>query len=323
MYTGMSKITIVIPCYNASAYIGRCIQALERQAFTNFKVLFVDDFSTDDTVDVLSSYRDITTFNFEILHNESNNGPAYSRNQGILKANSEFITFCDCDDWYDSNFLERLYSMLLNTNSDIVFCGYKVVDEYGNSQVRPLTDKSGKISREEVFGLDADSLCMMMVKTSIMKDTLLPNLRNGEDVATVPLLMARSNSYAVTNDCLYNYFRRKGSSSQKPCMKVVESLVASFDYTKNNLPMEYRHELEYIGVKNMLYGALITLFSFSYDTEKAENILSHFEKEFPKWYSNSLISNLSLYKRLVLHCLRFRCFFCVKLMAFVRSRVIN
>lgn len=90
--------------------------------------------------------------------------------------------------------MEKLYQLLLNTNSDIAFCGYKVVDENGNLQMRALTDKSGTLSRTEIFGLDVDSLCMMMVKTSIMKDTLLPNLRNGEDVATVSLLIGKAKA---------------------------------------------------------------------------------------------------------------------------------
>ena len=80
----------------------------------------------------------------------------------------------------------------------MAFCGYKVVDEHGKSQSRPVYNRSGLISREEAFCLDADSLCMLMVKTDIMKDTLLPDLRNGEDVATVPLLMAKANRYAAT-----------------------------------------------------------------------------------------------------------------------------
>ena len=319
----MRKITIVIPCYNASVYIDRCIKALEKQNFKDFKVIFIDDFSTDNTIDILSSFKGITTFHFEVLCNNSNCGPAYSRNRGILKADSDFITFCDCDDWYESDFLEKLYQLLLNTNSDIAFCGYKVVDENGNLQMRALTDKSGTLSRTEIFGLDVDSLCMMMVKTSIMKDTLLPNLRNGEDVATVSLLIGKAKGYAVTSDCLYNYFRRQGSASQKPCMKVVDSLVASFDYTKNYFPPEDRHELEYLGVKNMLYGALITLFSFGYDTKKAENILSQFEHEFPKWYLNPFIPNLSLYKRFVLLCLRYHCFLGVRVIAMLRNWIIN
>ena len=53
----MRKITIVIPCYNASVYIDRCIKALEKQNFKDFKVIFIDDFSTDNTIDILFILR--------------------------------------------------------------------------------------------------------------------------------------------------------------------------------------------------------------------------------------------------------------------------
>ena len=76
----MRKITIVIPCYNASVYIDRCIKALEKQNFKDFKVIFIDDFSTDNTIDILSSFKGITTFHFQVLCYKSNCGAADSRN---------------------------------------------------------------------------------------------------------------------------------------------------------------------------------------------------------------------------------------------------
>lgn len=314
----MLKIAVVIPCYNASDYIPMCVSHLSKQTYTNFEVIFVDDCSIDNTWDILKSIKDSSALNVTILRNDINSGPGVSRNKGILCAKSEYITFCDSDDWYEPNYLEKMLVLLESTNSDVVFCGYKVVDENGRVQERPLSPKTGKITRKEAFCLDADSLCMLMVKTSIMKETLLPDLRNGEDVATVPLLMAKAQGYAVTKECLYNYFRRQGSASQKPTMNVVNSLVNSFKYLQCNFPPEYKLELEYLGVKNMLYGALISLFTFSYDTGKASLILDHFENQYPSWSQNPYINGLSSYKRIVVRLLSKRLFILVKAIAVIR-----
>lgn len=311
-------VTIVIPCYNVAKYIKRCIDSLVDQSFQKFKVILVDDKSTDDTYQYLLQLQVTSGLDIMVLQNSCNSGPAVSRNKGILEADTKYITFCDSDDWYEPDFLKTMVSLLEDNAADMAFCGYKVVDEHGNSQSRPVYNRSGLISREEAFCLDADSLCMLMVKTDIMKDTLLPDLRNGEDVATVPLLMAKANRYAATVSCLYNYFRRSDSASERPTMKAVESLVCSYQYVQKNFPDKYIKEKEFLGIKNLLYSTMITLFSCSNNRHMAKSLLQEFEDIYPNWKNNPYIASLRGYKKIVLQFLYYRFFLGVKFISFVR-----
>lgn len=311
-------VTIVIPCYNVAKYIKRCIDSLVGQSFQKFKVILVDDKSTDDTYQYLLQLQATSGLDIMVLQNSCNSGPAVSRNKGILEADTKYITFCDSDDWYEPDFLKTMVSLLEDNAADMAFCGYKVVDEHGNSQSRPVYNRSGLISREEAFCLDADSLCMLMVKTDIMKDTLLPDLRNGEDVATVPLLMAKANRYAATVSCLYNYFRRSDSASERPTMKAVESLVCSYQYVQKNFPDKYIKEKEFLGIKNLLYSTMITLFSCSNNRHMAKSLLQEFEDIYPNWKNNPYIASLRGYKKIVLQFLYYRFFWGVKFISFVR-----
>lgn len=311
-------VTIVIPCYNVAKYIKRCIDSLVGQSFQKFKVILVDDKSTDDTYQYLLQLQATSGLDIMVLQNSCNSGPAVSRNNGILKADTKYITFCDSDDWYEPDFLKTMVSLLEDNAADMAFCGYKVVDEHGKSQSRPVYNRSGFISREEAFCLDADSLCMLMVKTDIMKHTLLPNLRNGEDVATVPLLMAKANRYAATVSCLYNYFRRSDSASERPTMKAVESLVCSYQYVQKNFPDKYIKEKEFLGIKNLLYSTMITLFSCSNNRHMAKSLLQEFEDIYPNWKNNPYIASLRGYKKIVLQFLYYRFFLGVKFISFVR-----
>lgn len=311
-------VTIVIPCYNVAKYIKRCIDSLVGQSFQKFKVILVDDKSTDDTYQYLLQLQATSELDIMVLQNSCNSGPAVSRNNGILKADTKYITFCDSDDWYEPDFLKTMVSLLEDNAADMAFCGYKVVDEHGKSQSRPVYNRSGFISREEAFCLDADSLCMLMVKTDIMKHTLLPNLRNGEDVATVPLLMAKANRYAATVSCLYNYFRRSDSASERPTMKAVESLVCSYQYVQKNFPDKYIKEKEFLGIKNLLYSTMITLFSCSNNRHMAKSLLQEFEDIYPNWKNNPYIASLRGYKKIVLQFLYYRFFLGVKFISFVR-----
>lgn len=312
-------ISIIIPCYNAGEYIHRCIFYLKQQTYPNFNVIFVDDCSIDNTKEILIVEKAKLELNMTIIHNDKNYGPGISRNKGIMYASSKYITFCDCDDWYEPNYLETMVTLLESNNADIAFCGYKVVDEHGNSKLRPIYYKSGIISRNEAFALDADSLCMMMVKTDIMQKCLLPDLRNGEDVATIPMLMVKSFKYAVTDKCLYNYFRRSGSASEKPTINVVDSLLSSFEYTKKKFPYNYHKELEFLGIKNVLYSSLITLFSIGYNKEKASEILNSFEHDFPEWRNNPYLHNLRFYKKLIVILASRRYFMVIRLVAILRN----
>jgi glycosyltransferase involved in cell wall biosynthesis len=319
----MAKISVIIPCYNAGQYIDRCFSSIKNQSFNDAQVIFIDDCSTDATLSKLADLQKKYPSEIVVLRNEKNSGPAVSRNKGIIAATSEYTAFCDCDDWYEPDFLEKMLNTLEKNHADIVFCGYHVADEHGNQQSRPISSVCGSLSLSEALGLEADSLCMLMVKSSIMKETLLPDIRNGEDAAVVPLLTVRSQRHAVLSECLYNYFRRQGSASQKPDMRVVDSLVASFEYTKINFPKERIVELEYIGMKNVLYAAVISLFDFSYDTKKANEIISDFEKDFPHWIDNPYFSKLNRYKQVVLKLEHFRCYFMIRLIALFRKWLVN
>ena len=316
-------VTIVIPCYNVAEYIERCIDSLVGQSFQKFKVILVDDKSTDDTYKYLLRLQATSGLNIKVLQNSCNSGPAVSRNKGIMAAETKYITFCDGDDWYEPHFLKTLVSLLEENVADMAFCGYNVVDEHGVFQSRPVFYRSGLISRQEAFCLDADSLCMLMVKTEIMKNTLLPDLRNGEDIATVPLLMSKAERYVATKSCLYNYFRRSDSASEKPTMKTVDSLVSSYQYVQKNFPDKYIKEKEFLGIKNLLYSTMITLFSCSNDRRMAKRLLQEFEDVYPNWRYNSYITSLRGYKKVILRMVSLRCFFVIRIVAILRNKVMK
>ena len=317
----MSKIAIIIPCYNTSDYIERCLNALEEQTFKDFEVIMIDDCSTDNTIDVIEKKSKHTSFSVTLLKNEKNSGPAVSRNKGICYAESDFITFCDCDDWYDPDFLSVMHRKMMENDANLVFCGYKVVNEAKKVELRSLVESDSLCSISEALRLDADSLCMMMVRTSIMKTTLLPNIRNGEDMAVTPLLIEKAGGCVAISDTLYNYFRRDNSASQSPTMQVVDSLVESFKYINSNTLGGFNKEIEFIGIRNLLYSGLITLMSFSNDKKRGNEIIDWFETQFPNWWDNSYMKDLPNYKRTFLKCVHLRLYIGMRIIAKIRKIV--
>lgn len=318
----MAKVTVIIPCYNAEKYIEKCLGELNKQEYKDFEVICVDDASSDNTVKVIDNFKNKASFNIRIIKNESNMGPAASRNRGVRMANTNYITFCDSDDWYRKDYLSSMVEAMTKHDADIVFCGYTVINEYDAEIKRPLLSEKEVMSSTEAIVLDVDSLCMMMVKANIMKGIQIPDVRNGEDMAVIPLLIASSNKCVALGEALYYYFRRSNSASQVVSMKVVKSLIRSFEYIENNIRnATFHREIEYLGIRNLLYPVIISLLTFSNDYTKANEIVNQFEKKYPLWTSNIYMAKLPKYKKIVLFLIKHKMYRSVRLVAQIRKKI--
>lgn len=300
----MPQISVIIPCYNASQYIDRCFTALEQQVYKDFEVIVVDDYSTDDTVAKIGAWKKKGTLSINLLQNEVNNGPAHSRNKGISKASGNFISFCDIDDWYDESYLSEMVKAQSNNNADMVFCGYKLVFD-SSKNIKHVLDVTfeNTHNKKDVLLLGIDSLWTLIVRKEIISEIPQPDIRNGEDMAIIPLLIVNSRNFAFIKKPMYNYYCRSGSASTTPSLSVIDSLKKSFNHICTNMPDLYEQETEFIGIKNLLYGASLNLFKLSYEKDYAQRIIVEFESRFPNWRHNEYISSLPIFKRVFIKSL--------------------
>lgn len=115
---GCEKITvsIIIPIYNVSSYIERCIKSVLGQTYTNIECILVDDASPDDSISkcerLLSSYTG--AIHFLILHHQKNKGLSAARNTGTKAATGDYIFYLDSDDELPSDCIAILTKPVLN-----------------------------------------------------------------------------------------------------------------------------------------------------------------------------------------------------------------
>ena len=316
----MPKISVIIPCYNSGSYIIRCLKALECQSFKDFDVFVIDDCSSDNSVQTIEEYLTSSLMKIHLLKNTINSGPAASRKRGIIASNADFICFCDSDDWYDDGYLQEMVSAQAVNDADVVFCSFRLAFDSGKKTERLVVYGEGELSDKQKVMLKApDSLCLMMVRRDILLNVPHPDMRNGEDMALIPLILSQADRFAAVNKCMYNYYCRKDSASMKPTMKMIESLEASFSFINKNLSDEFQEEKEYIGIRNLLYGALLNLFKFSFNRKKANQIKNDFEKSFPLWHKNPNYGELPLSKRVFLKCVEKRRWLLAKSISHIHS----
>lgn len=120
----MPKISVIIPVYNASQYINRCIDSILSQTYSDFEIVAVNDGSTDNSLDILKTYESKSNF---LVIDQKNSGPAIARNKGLDASNGEYIMFIDSDDYIDSDYIESYINCIEKSNFDVVMGGYKKV----------------------------------------------------------------------------------------------------------------------------------------------------------------------------------------------------
>lgn len=112
------QITVLMPAYNAAAYISDAINSVLQQSFTDFELLIVNDGSTDDTVNVIGSFTDSRI----VLINQINGGVAAALNTGLAHARAPYIARFDADDICYHKRLEIQYDFM-RSNPDYIILG--------------------------------------------------------------------------------------------------------------------------------------------------------------------------------------------------------
>jgi glycosyltransferase involved in cell wall biosynthesis len=124
----MKKVSIILPVYNGESTIVETINSIQNQSYSNFELLIIDDGSTDNTLAKIEEIGDPRIKIFSYLNQER----AKARNEGISKAEGEFIAFMDADDLWTSDKLELQVLALEQTpDAGVAYSWIKFIDEQG------------------------------------------------------------------------------------------------------------------------------------------------------------------------------------------------
>ena len=110
------KISLIIPVYNEAPFLKRCLDSVKNQSKAFDEVIVIDDASSDNSLEIINEYADA----FQIYHLSKNRGVSYTRNFGIDKASSEYITFLDSDDELLINTCELMHEAINLFNDDMI-----------------------------------------------------------------------------------------------------------------------------------------------------------------------------------------------------------
>ena len=128
-----TKLSVIVPMYNASAYIAECIESLLAQTLDDIEIVVIDDGSSDDSREIVEQYLDSGSV---ILRQNPDKGVSAARNLGLSLARGEYVGFVDADDTVSPRMYEALYEQAEAEDADMVICGRVYVYEDGETVER-------------------------------------------------------------------------------------------------------------------------------------------------------------------------------------------
>lgn len=207
------KVSVIVPVYNNSKYIGTTLDSIISQDFDSFEIIIVDDGSTDDSLEVITNkLKDLTIPN-TVFHQE-NMGVSAARNKGIELSNGDYLVFVDADDYIAPNHLSSLY------NGKTDFSLIQLVKKEGGVISNPHIYSQDCISTKEFIEMELKmqipfNFVQLMYKSDIIKKNSIKFSQKyiyGEDTYFSLLALSYGDKIAVSNEITYYYIQHPTSA---------------------------------------------------------------------------------------------------------------
>lgn len=296
-------ISIVIPVYNVSSYIVRCLQSVVTQKnSSNMEVILVDDCGTDDSIalatEFLVGYKEV---NYQILHHTQNGGLSAARNTGLKAATGEYVYFLDSDDALTEDALAKLMKPLEDQHYDLVVGDYITYPNSVASSMLVLPE-GPVMGQENILQTYAQGLWYVMAWNKLCRrEFLMENnlfFEEGllhEDVIWTFKVACKAASMYVVKQPTYIYSIREASIMTGMSIdKDVSIYVKVFDKIADFIQNEHREygQSEYSIFQGKRAGILYSLL------QKGESAL--YKKYYPMFYKQCYVSPWKAFRRNVI-----------------------
>ncbi len=216
-------ISVIVPVYNAAAYLETCVLSVRSQSFDSWELLLVDDGSTDASPGLCDQWaaRDPR---IRALH-QRNGGVSAARNAGIAEACGEWLSFVDADDCVESAFLQTLYEQAIESEADLSICTMrKFAGDWEGGTLECPGLPNGAFGREKIVGEMAlylmrfnacNSICTKLFRRDIVEAgglLLTPGRTHGEDREFLLRYLAHCQRVVYDPRALYRYRTVSGSA---------------------------------------------------------------------------------------------------------------
>lgn len=304
----MKKVSIVVPVYNTSKYLEKCLESLVHQTYNNLEIILIDDKSTDNAKEIIKEYSSKYSF-VKGIYNKENKGIGYTRNRGIKIAVGDYLVFVDSDDYLDLDNVEKMVTLAENEKLDFVVCDVKKVNENDQliSYEHILHFKNSTIKENPKLLLDINlGPCNKLIAKSLFDEkSLFSESLKYEDLYLLPLLLCKAKKIGKVENTYYNYLIHENSETTTMDKRVFDILEVLNHINQYFKELDYYKEIycfiEYLNIR--------TLFRYTLQQKKQkrkkdrndfiEQSFVFLNKNFPNWRKNKLYKKRNLLKRFI------------------------
>lgn len=231
-------ISVIMPTYNRGYIIENAINSIINQTYKNFELIIVDDFSTDNTDEIVNSYKDSR---IKYIKLEKNSGANFARNIGLKNAHGRYITFQDSDDISYATRLEDELAELKNQNVEWVFSSFKKISK-NNVEVVPKKQIDSSLILDKMLFKNYITTQVLFLKREILEeiqfDETLPRFQDWDLIIRVA---EKYNGYHL-NKILLDMYIQEDSITKNPVKgyKALEKILEKYN-DKFNYKQKARH----------------------------------------------------------------------------------
>ncbi len=203
-------VSIIMPSYDAAAYIGWSIQSVLSQTYANWELIIVDDCSTDNTDEIVKPF--LTDNRIKYFKNEQNSGAAVTRNRALRKAKGTWIAFLDSDDLWHPQKLEKQLAFMMDNRYDFTYTNYQEIDEQNTPLGRLITGPK-HITKWGMYQFCWPGCLTVMYNAQKIGLIQIPDIKKNNDYALWLEVIKHADCFLLPED-LAQYRKRKNSVSR-------------------------------------------------------------------------------------------------------------
>lgn len=180
-------VSIITPSFNSVKFIKQCIESVIAQTYTNWEMLIVDDYSSDNSLQILKKYNDKR---IQLIELDKNVGASESRNVAIRKAKGKYIAFLDSDDLWEPQKLEKQISFMETEDIAFSFSTYQPMSD-DESKLYSIIHAPKIVTYSSYLKKTIIGCLTVVIDREKTGGFEMPNIRSSHDMALWLLIMRR------------------------------------------------------------------------------------------------------------------------------------
>ena len=297
------KISVIIPVYNSSTYLRKCLDSVVNQTLKDIEIIVINDGSNDDSKNIIEEYT--VKYKNIIFIDQENKGIGKTRNIGIKKATGEYITFVDSDDYIKENMLEEYYKYAKKHNFDLVIGSY--IKKINNKEIIFENNKfktgNVKTTPQILYLIEYGPWAKLYKREMLINNNIyFDEKRKYEDMPFVSKALLKSKLIGQITEPYYYYIIHNNSETttmDKRVFDILDILKEIKDYYKREYYL--RDELDYVIINK------VTTYMLQQRVQKDKKLRIEFidagyaflNKNIKNWRGNKYYKKTNFLKRII------------------------